>query len=337
MNKRNLFILVLIATLVNCNGSKPLNVKIKVGVVMKSGDVKNVARQDLIISKADIIDLWETSKKNNRWAPDLIRKDTQDELGYDAKLNSFRESINEKSIPVNQLHANLQREREVLAQRLYEHIEKSFQEAPGSLGVSFSYLTNHSVGLDEAGLKAVDNKYKQLIDDNANPWAEVKQFLETRYAEFKEIKGSYDRYVNALAAVNTGKEQHELDNLVKEQQEFIELANKKVAERDKSYFEKAKADFLLNFKEVFASLNKTDLNGEANIRIPTGKYFIFCSSEIGLNHITWDYVTNVAKEGQYIELANDNAFSFKEEDTTQLLKVLYEALTKMGSIQPTPK
>jgi len=94
MNKRNLFILVLIATLVNCNGPKPLNVKIKVGVVMKSGDVKNVARQDLIISKADIIDLWEASKKNNRWIPDLIRKDTQDELGYDAKINSFRESIN---------------------------------------------------------------------------------------------------------------------------------------------------------------------------------------------------------------------------------------------------
>jgi hypothetical protein len=158
--------------------------------------------------------------------------------------------------------------------------------------------------------------------------------LETRYAEFKEIKNSI---ANAAAVVETRKTQHELDDLLNEREKFIEYFNNKVAEKSKSYFEKAKSEFFLKFREVFVSVSKTDLNGEANIRIPKGKYFIFCSSEIGLNHITWDYVTNVAKEGQYIELANDNAFSFKEEDTTQLLKVLYEALTKMGSIQPTPK
>jgi hypothetical protein len=327
----------MVTILVTCNGSKPLNVKIKVGVVMKSGDVKIVARQDLITTKADIIDLWETSKKNNKWNPDLIRKDTQEELGYDAKINSFRESINEKSIPINQLRANLQRQREILAQRLYEHIEKSYQEAPGSLNVSFSYLTNHSVGLDEAGLRAVDNKYKQLIDDNANPWAEVKQFLETRYAEFKEIKGSYRRYVNALAAVNTSKEQHELNDLLKEREKFSEYFSKKVAEKDKSYFEKARSEFLLKFKEVLVSVFKTDLNGEANVRIPKGKYFIFCSSEIGLNHITWDYATTIAKEGQYIELANDNASSFEDGKTAQLLKLLYGPLAKPEGIQPTPK
>jgi len=333
MNKRNLFILVLIATLVNCNGPKPLNVKIKVGVVMKSGDVKNVARQDLIISKADIIDLWETSKKNNRWAPDLIRKDTQDELGYDAKINSFRESINEKNTLISQLRGDFQRQREILAQRLYEHLEKTFHESlPYMLGSYFVLFTNHLVGLDEEGLRAVEKTYNELIRDNVNPG--TKQFLETRYAEFKEIKNSI---ANAAAVVETRKTQHELDDLLNEREKFIEYFNNKVAEKSKSYFEKAKSEFFLKFREVFVSVSKTDLNGEANIRIPKGKYFIFCSSEIGLNHITWDYVTNVAKEGQYIELANDNAFSFKEEDTTQLLKVLYEALTKMGSIQPTPK
>ena len=333
MNKRNLFILVLIATLVNCNGPKPLNVKIKVGVVMKSGDVKNVARQDLIISKADIIDLWEASKKNNRWIPDLIRKDTQDELGYDAKINSFRESINEKNTLISQLRGDFQRQREILAQRLYEHLEKTFHESlPYMLGSYFVLFTNHLVGLDEEGLRAVEKTYNELIRDNVNPG--TKQFLETRYAEFKEIKNSI---ANAAAVVETRKTQHELDDLLNEREKFIEYFNNKVAEKSKSYFEKAKSEFFLKFREVFVSVSKTDLNGEANIRIPKGKYFIFCSSEIGLNHITWDYVTNVAKEGQYIELANDNAFSFKEEDTTQLLKVLYEALTKMGSIQPTPK
>jgi hypothetical protein len=318
---------------VNCNGPKPLNVKIKVGVVMKSGDVKNVARQDLIISKADIIDLWEASKKNNRWIPDLIRKDTQDELGYDAKINSFRESINEKNTLISQLRGDFQRQREILAQRLYEHLEKTFHESlPYMLGSYFVLFTNHLVGLDEEGLRAVEKTYNELIRDNVNPG--TKQFLETRYAEFKEIKNSI---ANAAAVVETRKTQHELDDLLNEREKFIEYFNNKVAEKSKSYFEKAKSEFFLKFREVFVSVSKTDLNGEANIRIPKGKYFIFCSSEIGLNHITWDYVTNVAKEGQYIELANDNAFSFKEEDTTQLLKVLYEALTKMGSIQPTPK
>jgi len=170
------FVTGMVATLESWNGLKTYNVKIRVGVVLRSGDVKNVARRDLIISKADIIDLWETSKKNDRWTPALITKDAKDELGYDAQLKLFQESIDEISPPINQLRTNLQRQREILAQRLYEHIDKAFKEAPGSIGVSFSYLTNHSVGLDEAGLRAVDNKYKQLIDDYANPTPEVKQF-----------------------------------------------------------------------------------------------------------------------------------------------------------------
>jgi hypothetical protein len=341
MSKRILLALVpmalvagTVATLVSWNGSKTYNVKIKVGVVLKSGDVKSIARRDLIISKADIIDLWETSKKNCRWTRDLIKKDTQDEIGFDAKLNSFRESINEKSSPIRPLRANLQGQREILAERLYEHIEKTFDGAgPYSLGAYFVSFTNHSVGLDEKGLSAVEKTYDELINDDVKLTPEAKQFVAARYAEFKEIKDSYARYASALAAVDTSKAQRELDNLLKEQKEFIKYFNEKVAEKDKSYFEKAKSEFLLHFTEALVSILKTGLNGEVEARLPEGRCFLFCSAEVGLNHITWNYSANITEEGQYIELANDNAFSFKKEDTTQLLKVLYEALAKMEGIQ----
>jgi hypothetical protein len=124
--------------------------------------------------------------------------------------------------------------------------------------------------------------------------------------------------------------------LVIQQKAFIDF-NEDAPEIDRSYFEKAKNDFLLKCKEAFVSVFKTDLNGEANIRIPKGKYYIFCSSEIGLNHITWNYAANILKEGEYIELANDNAFSFDEEKTAQLLRVLYETLAKIEGNQPTTK
>ena len=339
MSKRILLVLVpmalvagTVATLVFLTGSKKLNVKIKVGVVLKSGDVKNVARQDLIISKADIIDLWETSKKNSRSIPDLIKKDTRDELGYDAKLNSFRESINEKNTFINQLRLDFQRKRESIAERFYEHLEKTFQESlPYMLGSYFVLFTNHLVGPDEQGFRAVEKTYNELINGNVNRAPGAQQFLATRYAEFKEIKNSLTN------PPDINKAQHELDNLLKEQEQFTEYFNEKVAEKDKSYFEKAKSDFLLKFKEVLVSVIKTDLNGEGNIGVRKGKYFLFCSSEIGLNHIAWNYAANITKEGQYIELANDNAFSFEEEKTAQLLKVLYGPLAKPEGNQPTPK
>jgi hypothetical protein len=324
MSKRTLMVLASMAlvagtvtTLVTCHGSKRLNVKIKVGVVLKSGDVKNVARQDFIISKADIIDLWESSKKNT---------------GYESKLNSLRESINEKNTLINQLRVDFQHQRETAANRFNEHLAKTSRESvPYFLVSDFGYLSDPRIKADDQGFRLLEKTYNELIKANPNPG--TRQFLETKYAEFREIKNSF---VSPPAAAELSKAQHELDNLVIQQKAFIDF-NEDAPEIDRSYFEKAKNDFLLKCKEAFVSVFKTDLNGEANIRIPKGKYYIFCSSEIGLNHITWNYAANILKEGEYIELANDNAFSFDEEKTAQLLRVLYETLAKIEGNQPTTK
>lgn len=324
MSKRTLMVLVplalltgIVTTLETCSGSKTLNVRIKAGVVLKSGDVKNVARQDLIISKADILDLWEASKKDS---------------GYNAKLSSFPESIDEKNRLINQLRVDIQNQRTDIASRFYEHLEKTFQESKlYMLASDFAYLTDHRIGADEQGFRTADITYSELIEASTDPGA--KKFLATKYAEFKEIKNSF---FSVPAAAELSKAQNELDDLLIEQRAFIDF-NEKVDEKDKSYIEKVKSDFLLKFKEVFVSVLKTDLSGEANIKIPKGKYFIFCSSEIGLNYITWNYPTTIAKEGQYIELANDNAFSFEEGKTAQILRVLYETLAKMEGMQSTPK
>lgn len=42
-------------------GQKESEVKIKAGVVMKSGDVKNVARQEFLIVKTDAVAIWNES------------------------------------------------------------------------------------------------------------------------------------------------------------------------------------------------------------------------------------------------------------------------------------
>ena len=90
------------------SGNNYLNVKIKVGVVMKSGDVKNAARQDLIISKSDAVKLWETIKRNTIRSRNVIEEETKVELEYQTKLDAFQNIITNNENLLKRLRADLE-------------------------------------------------------------------------------------------------------------------------------------------------------------------------------------------------------------------------------------
>jgi hypothetical protein len=294
---------------------------------MKSGDVKNVARRDVIVSKADIIELWRTSKRDNRLDHAFVEKEVQAELGYDAKLSSFRESISEKNIRIEQLRATFKLQRESIAQRLYEHLEKTYKGAePYMLGTYFVLYTNRLMGLDEEGFGAVEKAYDE-VKGKVNPGSDAEEFVAKSYAEFREIKNSY---TSALAASGISKARQELDELLKEQKGFVQYCKTKMGEMEQSNFHKAITEFLLKFKETHALSFKTDLNGEATVAIPGGRCYLFCDAEIGLSHMTWNYPVDIVREGQYVELSNDNAASVEESEAVQVMEILTGA--EMGLV-----
>lgn len=61
MKKHFLLILISFLLIFTFCGPKESEVKIKAGVVMKSGDVKNVARQEFLIVKTDAVAIWNES------------------------------------------------------------------------------------------------------------------------------------------------------------------------------------------------------------------------------------------------------------------------------------
>ncbi len=311
---KRIFVVIVVISIVviTCQNpvsrTKTYSVKIKFGVVMKSGDVKNVARRDVIITKADMIALWETSKINNHWDRSLIEKEVKEELGYEAQLASFQESI-------NQAKQTAIASRAEPPKKLRSHVEETYQKGKAyPISLNFDKFRYEPVDLG-AYLVKLDTQYNEVISSNIDPSA--KQYFAQRYAEFKRIRNLFQE----AGAVGI-KSAADVESLGKQQKEFIEDVNKKVSARYQEYFEKAKNEFLNIFKEAYLLSVKTDLNGEARVTLPGGRSFLFCDAEVGLSHITWNCPVEIFKEDQYIELSNDNAASLEENEVAQLLMIL---------------
>jgi len=93
MKKHFLLILISILLIFTFCGPKEAKVKIKAGVVMKSGDVKVLARQEFLIVKSDVVSLWETSKKENIKGLEVIKEEIRMEVGYENKINTLQKEL----------------------------------------------------------------------------------------------------------------------------------------------------------------------------------------------------------------------------------------------------
>jgi hypothetical protein len=279
------------------SAAKELKVRIKAGVIFKSGDVKPVARCNFIISKEDLVGLWVSSKKNQLLDQAIIEKDISVEIGYDAKMKTIQESIDN----INRLISSLPRQ-------LKEHVDKTYQQGQAyPVSWYFDEFRFEPVDLNEY-TNRLEKQYVQIINFDLDAAAE--KFFALRYEEFKKLKGTIG---------TKGKLNLDLGTLKKQQKELNELVTTKTLEKTEENLKKAEADFTLKLKDAYVSSFLTDLSGETTVTLPKGKYFIFGMAEIGANIITWNYTASISSDGQYIELSNDNAFSFKKEEVSQLL------------------
>jgi hypothetical protein len=297
------------------------NVRIMVGVVMKSGDVKNVARRNFLASKVDIVSLWEMSKKKSKWDRNLIEQETKDELGYEEKLQAFQGAIGEKQAHIKQLWANHQDQLRSIVRKCSKHMEETYEKGMNyGVGYYFDVFRIPSEPYEEF-MRDADKRYSEVMKYPITQYA--KKFLAERYSEFKEIRNQFEN-----AAIQIRTQQNEIEKIGQERATFIKNYAQTVSDKEKIYFDKAKAYFITEYQENYITTFKTDLSGGAEVKLPKGKCFLFGGAEIGLNYIVWNYEANIAEEGQYIELSNDNASSLSKEDTTQIVGILSGLETK---------
>jgi len=288
-----------------------LNIKMKVGVVLRSGDVKNVARQNFIISKVDIVSLWENSK--NSIDKELIEKEFVAKMGYMAKISEYEAGIKSLKDAEKQMTNSINASLAPVQKKLREHAEITYQEGL-PLGVGDKFLGFRVEPSDIALFKeSITKQYTKTIGSNISP--EARQFLSSRMIDLNMID------VPVLNPEKARKAMSDINNLVTELESYKQSFRQTVANECEA---RAKISYLGKLKESHLIVVKTDLNGEASVTLQKGGHFIFGYAEIGDNFIAWNYSVDIAKDGQYIELSNDNAYSFDRNTVSKLLELLTE-------------
>ena len=236
--------------------SQIINVKIRAGVVMKSGDIKNIARQDLLILKADLISIWvkkyqveKDIKANSKYEQKMafyqnnINKINKDIVDKSAEINNI---LSDKSVEINKFISDISAELshiiadnsaaksqiiKSVTSRLKQNLEISF-ELGKRWGVqeAFERLKSYYVGDYNyllSCIKDVEKKYLELLKRNFTD--EYVKTFNNQYEDFKVI-------IKLLDEINTAdKDELERKNkIAKERDIFTKELNKYIGERDSS-------------------------------------------------------------------------------------------------------
>lgn len=227
---------------------KESNITVKVGVVMNSGDIKNVARQEFLITNTDVVSFWKESKK-------MIEKEIGAELDYENKMNNFEKEKNKYESIVAQKTARNNPQLSKMVDDLKVNINKR-RKLIGTLRISFSdieILEMEKINYDE--IKEIINKNDQIYKNKIKSFRSIESFhrdLIKQYEEFKKIK---------ISISNLGEE--ERNNIYKITQGISELKK----ELDLKVRKKTIEQFQLKLKENLVQAFKTNLNGEASFTL----------------------------------------------------------------------
>jgi hypothetical protein len=259
-----------------------------------------------------MVTLWTISKRFINIG--LVEKEIADTMGYAAKISEYETKI--KSIKDSEKEAAITYATSIdqVRKKLRKHAEVTYQEGlPFGLGDKFYGFRVEplDIGLFK---KNITKKYTEVMGTDISQ--EARQFLFSRMVDLETIQ-------DPKMDPNKEKRQAEqnINDLVSEREAYMRLLQKKVADECEL---RAKINFLGKLKDSSLLVVKTDLNGEASVILPMGEYYIFGWAEIGENFIAWNYGVSIAEDEQYIELSNDNAYSFAREDVAGLMKILAE-------------
>ena len=338
MKKYFLFILFSYLVIFILCATKAANVKVKAGVVMKTGDVKDVARQEFLLTKKDLVALWKDSKKEHMKDLKLIEDGIKAEIDYDKKLsqlenelNRYRKSrenrISPNSSEVNkiwhelhillgvyELRGNLpsalmgisKEKGEIIVQFFKDYRDKYEDET------SYGKAKECSIGIKLILEKIIEGSYskeKEFWEKSLEDWKKVNNLINSIEVKLKD---------DDIAVLKTTDK---INNL---KEDFKSRTNEQF-ELNKN---KAINAFQANLKENIVKAFKTNLNGEGLFTIIKGRYFLFGIAQIAQIKIIWNLLVNIEKKENYIELSNDNAFSI---DDFNLVAELLDALEGVKS------
>lgn len=314
--RRNLVITmsVLLLFMFSCK-QMDLEVRIKSGVVMYYGDVKKVARQDFFVLKNSAVAQW---KNVLELYPDV-----------DAAVVTAEDKA---TLNPNSELAVLARELEQQKNNYKEELKKTKQLIEACFDIS---KKNVNKGIEDN----LNESLKQELRVLSNKFEDMKSGAGTALGK-SDIKEVVDLYSNIFDVKKTSYWQSQLVQLraissqldlilerAKEIEKKIESLKLNLVAKAKDNLQRAKEAFQSKFKENTITVAKTNLDGEASLRLKKGTYYIFGLAHIGDNFILWDYQIKVDEKNTYFEITNDNALAISQYEEG-MVKVFRELFTE---------
>ncbi len=297
-------------------------VKIKAGVVMKSGDIKIVARREFMITKADLISLWMISKVEHLKDLKLIEEEIKAEMDYDKKITSLENDIikYQKSISkeirlnnsyilkvsdelITHVKSSISIEgKDYYYKEIYDNLKKDNKDLE-----SVKWSIERLEHIYETIIKTRDDLGTKYIDVYKNQLEELKEI--NKLIDDLETKISKPRAKIIEITGEKNKLKKELKLRTNKQLEFLK--------------NRAMNDFQTKSKDAIIHTFKTNLDGEASFAIEKGQYFIFGIAQVGQSNLIWNHPVNIENKEHYIELSNDNAYAIDNETIySELLEAL---------------
>lgn len=348
MKKYFLFVLISLLTIFVSCAPKKDSVRIKAGVIMKSGDIKNVARHDFLVTKADLIAILRTSKKEYIKDMKSIEKEIEAEMEYDNKTNNLQNELNKhqdgfdkQGKALSDMYIVSDKIAKEILDKLKDHVRRSidihgkypttekrfFDIKLESLKFGTDNVRSYDEfrdSLEKVIIDPIEWFYKERLEKIYRGLS-YENFMNNQIKELKEIRNSIDKLEPDVSAINTKilELRNEINKLKNEMNNLRNELKSKINARFNLYENKAVNDFQARLKRVTTATFQTNLNGEASLTIEKGQYYIFGIAKVGQSTLIWNLSVNIEDKEHYFELSNDNAFAI---DDVTLASELLEAL-----------
>jgi hypothetical protein len=291
---------------------------------MQSRDVKKLALQDFFILKESIVSLWHRALKAHPGAEAILAgsmtvpaiPDNPELIALVEELDQKKKASDESRKEYNSIVLScIEMAGANLKQGQYEGLNEAFRQ---ELRLSY-YKYEDSKNGSKSSIRQSD-----LLED-AKLYSEIQ--ASRRSAYWQEQVAKARRIADRLGLIS--KRLNEQKSEVEEIQRRIDLLRSRLAEERSRLAEElvsaTKNEFYKTFVANTISTIKTNLDGEATVKINNGDYYIFGFAKIGTDNIIWDHAIKVDDDNKYFEIANDNALAIsqKEEGMVQLFNSLF--------------
>jgi len=312
--KNPILILSCLALVISCI-HRSNEVKFRCGVVMQSRDVKKLALQDFFILKESVVSQWYKVLKVYPGADAVLAGSTAvPAITANPKYIALVEELDQKKKAYNET----QKEYNSIVLSCIEMADANRKHGLyEALSVDLWQRLSYNKYKDSKNGSKFSIRQSDLLED-AKLYSEIQAVKGSAYwqEQVAKARGIADR----LGLISKRLNEQKLD--VGEIQSRIDSLKSSLAEELVSA---AKNEFYKAFVANTISMIKTNLDGEATVKINNGDYYIFGFAKIGTDNIIWDHAIKVNDDNKYFEIANDNALdiSQKEEGMVQLFNALF--------------